>query len=66
MGIFWCRDRKSKIIYFEETKQGRFDIKEFVNSQRKVTEYFEDKTTEPFDIRNRECFDEPDFQCDFI
>ena len=53
-----------KPIYFEETKQGRFDIREFVNTQRKVTEYFEDKTTDPLDIEKPGCTDEPDFQCD--
>jgi 4-alpha-glucanotransferase len=42
-----------KPVYFEETKQGRFNIKEFVNTQRKVTEYFENKTTE-LDIKSRD------------
>jgi 4-alpha-glucanotransferase len=43
-----------KSIYFEETKQGRFNIRDFVNTQRKVADYFEDKTTEPIDILSRE------------
>jgi len=43
-----------KSIYFEETKQGRFDIRDFVNTQRKVADYFEHKTTEPIDILSRE------------
>ncbi len=43
-----------KSLYFEESGQGKFNIKEFVNTQRKVTDYFEDKTTNPLDIRSRE------------
>jgi 4-alpha-glucanotransferase len=51
---FGPETEKVKTLYFEETKQGRFNIKEFVNTQKKVTEHFEDKTTEVFDIRNRD------------
>jgi len=43
-----------KSIYFEETKQGRFNIRDFVNTQRKVSDYFENKTTETSDILSRE------------
>jgi 4-alpha-glucanotransferase len=43
-----------KSIYFEENGNGRFDIKDFVNTQRKVAEHFEFKTTNPFDVRARE------------
>jgi 4-alpha-glucanotransferase len=45
---------KVKSLYFEEARQGRFNINEFVDTQRKVTEYFEDKTAEPIDIKSRE------------
>ena len=41
-------------LYFEEPSQGKFAIKEFVNTQRKVTDYFEFKTTEELDIRSRD------------
>ena len=51
---FGLETEKVKNLYFEETKQGRFHIKEFINTQKKVTEYFEDKTIEQFDIRNRD------------
>jgi 4-alpha-glucanotransferase len=40
-----------KSVYFEEAKQGKFTIKEFVNTQRKLTEYFEERPNEPFDIK---------------
>jgi len=46
---FGSNTENVKTIYFEETKQGRFAIKEFVNTQRKVTDYFENKTADPFD-----------------
>jgi 4-alpha-glucanotransferase len=42
-----------KSLYFEESKHGRFTIKEFVNTQRKVTDYFEDKTSDALDIKSR-------------
>jgi 4-alpha-glucanotransferase len=43
-----------KPLYFEETRLGRFNIKEFINTQRKVTEYFENKTTSVLDIKSRD------------
>jgi 4-alpha-glucanotransferase len=43
-----------KALYFEEFKNGRFRTKEFVNTQRKVTDYFEDKTTEEIDLKSRD------------
>ncbi|HEY8733570.1 MAG TPA: 4-alpha-glucanotransferase, partial [Puia sp.] len=43
-----------KSIYFEEAQQGKFYIREFVNTQKKVTDYFEFKTTDPLDIKSRE------------
>ena len=46
---FGSNTENVKTIYFDETKQGSFAIKEFVNTQRKVTDYFENKTTDPFD-----------------
>jgi 4-alpha-glucanotransferase len=45
---------KVKPIYFDEARQGRFEIKEFVNTQRKVTDYFENKISDPLDILSRE------------
>jgi 4-alpha-glucanotransferase len=35
-----------KPLYFEEIRQGRFELKEFVSTQRKIADYFEDKSTE--------------------
>jgi len=40
--------------FFEEKIQGHFTIREIFNTQRKVTEYFEDKQSDPADLRNRE------------
>jgi 4-alpha-glucanotransferase len=43
-----------KSIYFEKSLNGRFDLKEFVNTQRKVTDHFEFKTSYPLDLRIRD------------
>jgi len=43
-----------KTVYFEETREGKFKIKEFADTQRKVADYFEDKTTNELDIRSRD------------
>jgi len=43
-----------KPVFFEEKVAGKFLIREFVNTQRKVTEYFADKQSDPTDLRNRE------------
>ncbi len=51
---FGTETENVKSIYFEETKQGRFNIRDFVNTQRKVADYFENKTTELNDILSRE------------
>jgi 4-alpha-glucanotransferase len=45
---------KVKLLFFEETTQGKFIIREFTNTQRKITDYFENKTTDPLDILSRE------------
>jgi 4-alpha-glucanotransferase len=45
---------KVKTIYFDELTQGRFTIKEFVDTQRKITDYFEDKSSDALDILSRE------------
>jgi 4-alpha-glucanotransferase len=42
-----------KELYLDERVQGKFALKEFVNTQRKITDYFQDKTTEQ-DIKTRE------------
>ena len=45
---------KVKKLYFEELKQGRFELKEFVNTQRKVADYFETRSADPFDLLCRD------------
>ena len=42
---------KVKSVYFDEATLGRFTIKEFVNTQRKLADYFEDKTDDPLELR---------------
>jgi 4-alpha-glucanotransferase len=51
---FGPNTEKVKTLYFEESSQGKFLIREFVNTQRKVSDYFEDKITDPLDIISRE------------
>ena len=43
-----------KPVFFEEKVPGKFNLGELVNTQRKVTDYFADKQTDPLDLRNRE------------
>jgi 4-alpha-glucanotransferase len=47
---FGTNTEKVKPVYFEETRQGRFGIREFVNTQRKLTRYFEDKPADAEDL----------------
>jgi 4-alpha-glucanotransferase len=42
-----------KGVYFEDVKQGRFKIREFVDTQRKVSDFFEHKTGD-LEIKSRE------------
>jgi 4-alpha-glucanotransferase len=51
---FGTETENVKTIYFEEAPQGNLQIREFVNTQRKVTDYFEYKTTEPIDLVSRD------------
>jgi len=51
---FGPETEKVKSLYFEESTQGKFLLKEFVDTQRKITDYFEDKITDPLDILSRE------------
>ena len=45
MGIFRSGNRKSQDIFIlKKPNREDFNIKEFINTQKKVTEYFEDKT----------------------
>ena len=45
---------KVKPVFFDEKQSGRFSLKAFVNTQRKVVDYFADKQTDPVDLRNRD------------
>jgi 4-alpha-glucanotransferase len=51
---FGTATEKVKSVYFLETQQGKFTLKEFVDTQRKIADYFEDKKTDPLDILSRE------------
>jgi 4-alpha-glucanotransferase len=51
---FGAEIEKVKTVYFDELTQGRFTIKEFVDTQRKITDYFEDKSSDALDILSRE------------
>ena len=42
-----------KPIYFEEGKNGVFKIREFVDTQRKITDYFDHKPAEQMDLQCR-------------
>ena len=52
-----------KPVFFEETVTGKFNIKEFVNTQRKVTEYFSRQTNRSHGSPKPGSPDESDFQC---
>ena len=45
---------KAKALFFVEMVPGRFEIKELLDNQRKVADYFNDKTSDAFDVRCRE------------
>jgi 4-alpha-glucanotransferase len=50
---FGTDTEKVKGFYFQENQQGSFTLKEFVQTQRKIVDYFEDKKSDPLDIRSR-------------
>ncbi len=45
---------KAKAVFFDEIPNGNYRLRDYVDSQRKVEDYFADKTEDPFDIRCRE------------
>ncbi|HZK64671.1 MAG TPA: 4-alpha-glucanotransferase [Puia sp.] len=45
---------KAKPIFFDEISNGNFRIRDFVNNQEKVEDYFADKTENPFDVKCRQ------------
>ncbi len=51
---FGSDTEKVKLLYFETGGPGGFAIREFVDSQRKIADYFEFKTTDPLDLKSRE------------
>ena len=51
---FGQNTENAEALYFDEPVQGKFTLKEFVNTQRKVAGYFDDKKSNDFDIQSRE------------
>ncbi|HEY4154963.1 MAG TPA: 4-alpha-glucanotransferase, partial [Puia sp.] len=52
--LFGKDSEKAKPVYFEEIPGGNYRIKDFVDDQRKVQDYFAGKTDDAYDMLSRE------------
>jgi 4-alpha-glucanotransferase len=48
--VFGKHTEKAKPLFFDEPSQGSYRIKDYLDTQRKIEDYFADKTEDPFDV----------------
>jgi 4-alpha-glucanotransferase len=51
--LFQQDTEKAKPMFFDEGSNGSYRIKDYLDNQRKVEDYFADKTEDPFDLLSR-------------